>query len=125
MAVTLETGNTFTLKGGVGVNDNDAVFARTGSSNGETGDVSQYDTFELFSTAGAMDVFVTLDGVNYATVGFGLTNQTSVDPTPVLVTTAGQMFGFRGKFRNIKVLQNGATAVANATLTCGVMGIRS
>ncbi len=125
MAVSLETASTLTIKGGSGTNDNDPIFSRTGTLGGETSDVSQFDTFELFSTGGAMDVFVTLDGTNYSSVGLGMTNQTAVDPTPVLVTTAGQVFGFRGKFRNMKILQNGATAVANATLTCGVMGTRS
>jgi hypothetical protein len=37
---------------------------------------------------------------------------------PVLVTVAGRMYGFRGKFRKLKVLENGATDVA-VTLLCG------
>ena len=42
-----------------GVSDNDIVL--------ETTDVSHFETFTLMSTAGAMDVFVSLDGTNFTT----------------------------------------------------------
>lgn len=104
-------GNAMLYANGVGVNDNDLVF--------QTGDVSRYDTFMLLSTAGAMDVFVSLDGTNYSTAPLTLQDMSSSSDTPALLTAAGAVFGFRGKFSKIQVLQNGATAVANASLMCG------
>lgn len=95
---------------GEGTNDNDVVI--------QTGDVSAWDSFLLLSTAGAMDVLVSLDGTNYSTVALRLEDMGVAGSTPVLVTAAGQVYGFRGKFAAIRVLQNGATAVENATLVC-------
>ncbi len=91
-----------------GVSDNDIVI--------DTEDVSQFDTFELSSTAGAMDVFISHDGTNYNTAARSLTDLGAATTNPVLVTVAGRSYGFRGIVKKIRVRQNGATAVANAVL---------
>lgn len=96
--------------GGTGVNDNDEIFEI--EANAE-----DFDTWIIGSTAGAMDVFVSLDGTNYLADAFTLTDQCSTAPaTKVALTTAGRGFGLYGRYKKIRVLQNGATAVANAAL---------
>lgn len=98
------------FKSGTGTNDNDTVIEIT--SNAE-----QYDTWQLGSTAGAMDVFGSLDGTNYLSAAIALIDLGSTAPsTAVVVTTAGGNFGFRGRWKKIIVRQNGGTGVANGTL---------
>lgn len=95
---------------GAGVNDNDIVFELT--SNAEN-----YDTWQLGSTAGSMDVYVSGDGTNYLTAAVALIDLGSTAPsTAVTATTAGGNYGIRGRWRKIKLLQVGATAVANGYL---------
>jgi len=100
------------LTGTDGANDNDVLIEV---------EVAQYDTFILQSTQGAMDVVVSLDGTNYATAPLSLTDMGAVSSDPVIVTAANRTYGFRGKFRKVKVLQNGATAVQNPVLAYGTM----
>lgn len=83
-----------------------------------TGDISRFNTFMLMSATGTVDVLVSLDGTNFSTAAHSLIDQGATDTAPVIVTVAGRVYGFRGKFRKIKVLQNGATDV-NVTLLCG------
>ena len=85
-----------------------------------TGDVSRFNTFMLLSLTGAVDVLTSLDGTNFATAPQSLVDMGASDAAPVLVTVAGRVYGFRGKFRKIKVLQNGGTDAA-VTLLCGTM----
>ena len=96
--------------GGAGEDDNDAPIVAS--------DLLQFDTFMLMSTAGVMDVFVSLDGTNFTTAALSLADLGAVDLTPVLVTSAGRLYGFRGALAAIRVDQNGVTAVADACLTC-------
>lgn len=110
VAVSDPMGNASRYKTGSGVNDNDVVV--------QTGDVSAFDTFLLQSTAGAMDVFVSLDGTNYATAALSLVDKGATTSDPVVVTAANRTYGFKGTFALIKVMQNGGTAVANACLMC-------
>lgn len=98
---------------GSGTNNDDIVIALN--------DVLNYDTFMLMSTAGLMDVFVSLDGTNYAGP-ISLADFGAVTSDPVIVTAANRMYGFRGKFQKIRVMQNGAAAVENASLMYGEMG---
>lgn len=93
---------------GTGTNDNDVLF--------ETNDVSQFSAFMIMSTAGAVDVFPSLDGTTYSTAPLALQDFGAVTNDPVLVTVAGRMYGVAGKFRKVKVLQNGATAAAASAL---------
>jgi hypothetical protein len=107
----IRAGNGLTFTAGTGTIDNSQVFL--------TGDVTAYDTFMLMSTAGAMDVFPSLDGTNFATTALSLQDLGATTSSPVLVTAANRVYGFRGKFKAIRVDQNGATPVTAATLTCG------
>lgn len=95
---------------GVGVNDNDVIFEVASNAD-------QFDTWQLGGSAGAMDVFVSGDGTNYLSAAIALIDLGSTAPsTAVVLTIAGGHYGIRGRWRKIKVLQNGATAVANAYL---------
>jgi hypothetical protein len=85
-----------------------------------TGDVSRHNVFMLMSVTGAVDVLASLDGTNFSTSPLSLVDQGATDAAPVLLTAAARVYGFRGKFRKLKVLQNGATGVA-VTLLCGTM----
>ena len=117
MAVTafaLLTGARRLYSGGSGASDNDLVIHAT--------DVSEFDTFLLQSTAGAMDVTVSLDGTNFSTAPLSLADLGATSTDPVIVTAANRTYGFRGTYRAIKVSQNGATAVANASLMCARTG---
>jgi hypothetical protein len=93
--------------------DNDIVI--------QTQDVTKYDAFMLQTVTGAVDVFASLDGINYATAPLSLQDFGAAVSDPVLLTAAGRTYGFRGKFKRLRVLQNGATAVA-VTLLCGKIG---
>ncbi len=84
----------------------------------QTDDISRHDTFMLMSVTGAVDVFPSIDGTNYATAPISLQDMGATTTDPVVVTAAGRIYGFRGKFRKIRVLQNGATDVA-VSLVCG------
>ena len=100
----------YSAKSGTGVSDNDLIFEVP--ANAEL-----FDTWQLGSTAGAMDVFVSGDGTNYMASAVALIDLGSTAPsTAVVVTTAGGNYGIRGRWKKIKVLQNGATAVANGYL---------
>ena len=101
-------------KKGTGTSDNDVVIDFTGIPD-------DVDTFILMSTAGAMDVFVSLDGTNYSTAALSLTDMGATTADPVIVTVANRAYGFRGKFAAVRVLQNGSTGVANAVLRYGEM----
>lgn len=94
---------------GSGANDNDVLFT--------TGDISRYDACTIMSTTGAVDVFVSLDGTNYATSALSLQDMGATSTDPVLVTAADRVYGFVVKARRIQVLQNGATAAA-ASMLC-------
>lgn len=94
---------------GSGVNDNDTIFT--------TGDVSRYDACTIMSTTGAVDVFVSLDGTNFATSALSLQDMGATSTDPVLVTSVGRVYGFVVKARKIRVLQNGATA-ASVSMDC-------
>ena len=99
---------------GTGTNDNDVVI--------QSGDVTGYDTFMLMSTAGAMDVFVSLDGTNYSTAALSIADLGATSSTPVVVTVANRVYGFKGSFKAVRVLQNGATGVTAASLVCSKSG---
>ncbi|HEX5461901.1 MAG TPA: hypothetical protein VFX20_18195 [Steroidobacteraceae bacterium] len=118
MALTLATvdsvGNMTRYAGGVGANDGDTVI--------DTSDVSRNDEFLLMSTAGAMQVFPSLDGTNYATDPLSLIDMGATTTSPVTATTANRIFGFYGTFAKVKVKQSGATAVTAATLVMSKKG---
>jgi hypothetical protein len=82
-----------------------------------TGDLAEYDACTIMSTAGAVDVFVTLDGSNWSTAALSLQDMGSTSVEPVLVTAANRVYAFVGKYRAVRVLQNGATG-ASASMNC-------
>jgi hypothetical protein len=110
-ATVITESSSSTLFQGTGTNDNDIVI--------QTNDVQRHSIFFLLSTAGAMDVFVSLDGTNYATAALSLIDDGAITQDPVLATVANRVYAFRGIFRKIRVLQNGGAAVANGTLLAG------
>lgn len=108
-------GTTLQLVGVAGVNDDDVVM--------ELNDVFRFNTFSLFSRLGAMDVDISLDGVNFTTAPISLEDEHSTNPqTRVVVTTAARWFRIFGDFKAIRIQQNGATAVADPILICGQVG---
>ena len=96
---------------GTGVNDNDLLLT--------TKNVQQYWHFQLLTTTGAADVEVTLDGITWSTSALALRDEgATTSTTYVLVTAALRSYSFQGKFTQVRVRQNGATA-ATAHLLCG------
>lgn len=88
--------------------DNAVVFTLTG--NGQDN-----DTYQLGSSAGAMDVFGSGDGTNFLATPLALIDLASTTPaTRVVETAAGRHFQFTGRYKAIQILQKGATAVENA-----------
>jgi len=91
-----------------GVGDNDIIAEVTGN-----GDL--YSTWQLGSVAGSMDVEVSLDGTTYLATVIALVDLTSTAPsTTVTATTAGKNYGFKGRFKKIRIRQTAATAVTGA-----------
>lgn len=90
----------------------------------QTNDVQQWDTFLLLSQAGAMAVFVSLDGTNFSTAPLSLTDLGAATTAPVTVTVANRVYGFRGKFMAVQVQQNGGVAIGlnQSQLRVGRMG---
>jgi hypothetical protein len=83
-----------------------------------TGAMGAYDACMLVSTGGAVDVFVTLIGTTtYTTAPLSLQDFGATNTDPVLVTAAGRVYGFVGKFNRIKILQNGDPDAA-VTMNC-------
>jgi hypothetical protein len=114
-AVPDHMGNALRYKDGLGASDNDLIV--------QTGDVSAYDEFMLMhTTAGALDVFPSLDGTNYATAPLSLIDLGAATSDPVLVTSASRIFAFYGTYAAIRVLQNGAGVPANVCLICSRKG---
>ena len=104
-------GETLRVIGVVTPNDNDVVI--------EAENIERYSEFTLGSTAGAMDVQVSLDGTNFLTAQLSLADLGAITTAPVLVTVANRVYRFRGVFKSIRVSQNGATDTADAMLLCG------
>lgn len=92
----------------------------------QTDDVSGFDVFMLINGAGAVDVFPSLSGANadsavYATSALSLSDLGATDSNPVLVTAALRIYGFRGKYQYIRILQNGATDATGVCLIASKM----
>lgn len=97
--------------GVAGVSDNDIVI--------ETEDISRYNQFTLVNGAGAVDVFVSIDGVAFLTTplamidkGLALAGQRDY----VIVTVADRVFAFEGIYRKLRVRQAGVTAATGSLL---------
>ena len=81
--------------------------------------VMEADTFELSSVAGAMTVDVSRDSGNTWLTDIALIDQHATNNNPVTATVAGQVYGFGGMFTNVRVQQDGGTAVTGARLSWG------
>lgn len=110
----------------VGDYGNGTVYTNSSTADNDvliqTNDVLRHDTFMVMSTAGVVDVYVSLDGTNYSTAALSLQDFGATVSDPVTETAAGRVYGFRGKFRKIRVLQKGATNPTAASLVCGRLG---
>lgn len=96
--------------GGVGTADNSTVFELL--TNAEF-----FDTWQLGSTAGSMDVYVSGDGTNFQTAAIAMVDLGSTAPsTTVVATTAGGNYGLKGRWKAIRILQVGATNIENGYL---------
>ena len=107
-------GPTMQVLGVDGVNDNDIVI--------ELDNVERYNEFTLMSSAGAMDVDVSLDGTNFA-VAIALEDLHSLTPAVrEVATTADLIFRIQGTIKAIRIRQDGVTAAADPVLYCGQLG---
>lgn len=108
-------GNFLRLSGGVGVNANDVV---------AQSDVSRYDHFTFFSTAGAMNLLCALDAApTFCPMAFeDLGAASAAGVVFVIVTAPNRLYRIRGCFSKLELTQNGATAVGGATLVCSRLG---
>ena len=98
------------IVGIAGVNDDDVVI--------ELVDAEQYDSFYFSSTAGLLEVDVSVDGTNFNSI-IALTDEASTAPaTKVIITVAALLYSFRGNFKAVRVRQASAVAVANAAMNC-------
>lgn len=92
--------------GAVGTNDNDTVYTSP--------DISMYDTHYIEGTAGTVDVQVSVDGTNFNTTPAVVQlHDATASATYSATIASGKLGILRGKYKAIKILQNGATA-ANA-----------
>ncbi len=91
---------------GTGVNDNDILFTQS--------NLTPYSIHVIHSTAGTVDVEVTVDGTNWtdsATNPVVLEDaHATAHSTYVATITVGKIGILRGKFSGVRVKQNGATA---------------
>jgi hypothetical protein len=90
----------------------------------QTLDVTRYDTFQLMSLGGAVQVQTTLDGSNFSTAPLAMTDLGSTASTPVILTSSGRMYGFRGKYRGVQITQQSSVTLSTSqvSLICGKMG---
>ena len=96
-------------------------YSGTGTNAGDilvtTSDVSTLDACMVMSSVGAIYVEVTLNGTNWTTAPLSLQDFGATTSDPVVASVAGRMYGFVGKYRNIRIKQSGATA-ATAAMNC-------
>ena len=96
------------FSGGNSDDDNDVIF---------TLDADGFNKFTFGSTAGAVDVLVSLDGTNFLSTAVYFNSLISATPaTQVNVTAANGLYVLTGRFAKVRFLQNGATDVENFTV---------
>lgn len=96
------------VNGIAGVNDLDVVI--------QFDQASRYRNFTIQSVAGALEVFVSLDGTTFSPVIFLRDFHTATDTVLVNTTIATEVYSFAGNFKSIRVGQQGATAATGAVL---------
>jgi len=82
-----------------------------------TGDIIRFDGCMLMSPDGAVDVEGSIDGTNYVTAPISMQDLGAVTVDPVIVTAPDRQYYVPGKYRFLRVRQNGATA-SSASLLC-------
>lgn len=121
MALTLaskpanQEGYCIRYTGGIGVNDNDILLEI---------DSRGADEVFLGSSAGAVDVFGSIDGTNFFATALALEDMTSTTPqTRVALTTAGKVARIVSSvgYAKLRFMQNGATAVADFSVAVRVI----
>ena len=91
------------ILGVAGTNDNDVIYTSP--------DVSSYNQHVIECTAGTVDIQVSVDGTNFNTLQAAALLMDATAVTTYSLTIASTKIGIlSGKFRKIRVLQNGATA---------------
>ncbi len=117
MAIVVGTvdgfGRRFLFKGIAGIADNSIVL--------ETSDVSQFDEFIIMSSAGAMDILVSLDGSTFTTAPLSMADLGATSTAPVIVTAAGRLYGFRNSIKVIRVFQNGGVNIADCLMIAKIL----
>lgn len=98
------------VSGKVGVNTGDTVYELVNNAE-------QFNTWQVGSTAGAIEVLGSIDGTNYLSSPIALIDLASTTPSvAVVATSSNKHFGFRGRYRKLIFKQTGATAVANGCI---------
>lgn len=90
--------------GSAGTNDNDVVY----TSN----DISMYNVHYIEGTAGTVDIQVSVDGTNFNTTQAAVLlhdDVTTGGGVNVLTIASGKIGVLRGKYKKLRILQNGAT----------------
>lgn len=111
MAVTAPTKQADTSRnvevwsGGASTEDNEVVLEI---------DARGFEEFTFGSSAGAVDVFASLDGSAFLATAIGVVS--AVDILPDALTTPGGVFSVQGTFHRLRFMQNGATDVAGFAL---------
>lgn len=88
----------------------------------EVYDLQRYNEFALQSRLGTMEVLASMDGTIF-NVPIALEDKQSATPgTRVLVTAATGIYYFFGNFKAVRIIQAGATNVADSSLVAGKIG---
>jgi len=91
--------------GAAGTNDNDVVYT--------SGDVSSYNQHVIEATAGTVDIQVSVDGTNWNTTPAAVLLHDDVTTGGGVLSASiasGKVGILKGKYKKIRLLQNGATA---------------
>lgn len=79
-------------------------------------DISQYNATEFAATSGAVTIQGTLDGTTYSADLAFVDLESTTPATRVKTTTGTTHYRLEGKWKNIKVLQDGVGAAANVRI---------
>lgn len=100
-----------TVTGTAGTNDNDVVYTSI--------DISEYSRHYVESTAGTIDVDVSLDGTNWIAAVVGRNIVTTGVFTQVGEAASGICLEINGVYKKLRVNQKGASA-SNARISHGI-----
>lgn len=103
-----------------------SIFGLPGTGPGdvliEISDLQRFNEFALQSRLGTMEVLASLDGVTFS-MPLALEKKDEANwDTYVLETTANIQYYFRGNFKAVRIVQAGASNVADSVLVAGRIG---